>query len=513
MSTALQPTLPDNSSGVTPGEPVRHARSQRGWLADHPAWPITAMLIGWPVWWLLGIVAYAPIVFAIPALVQMYQWRASGTRRIRIPPGFLLWLLFLLVSVLSVAEFHQQAPQTTLSSTTTTLISWGLRTFSYIGTTVIFVYAGNLTESELPRRRLAYLLGLVAIYTVAGGLLGTFLPNIKITSPLAFIIPTSIQQSNSTISMMLHPSVSQVKNLLGYAEGRPAAPFVYTNMWGNSLAILLPWLVVGWWIGGTRRQRRICGTVLALSILPVVYSLDRGLWIGLGIFVLYLGIRFAARGKLLMLGVIGGTLALLTIVILFTPLQGLVAGRLQNGASNAGRANKSFIAWDDAVASPLIGWGDTRRQQGSGESITIGRSSTCPSCVGTSIGGNGQLQLLLISSGIVGTLLYCSFFGYGIWRYRRDPTPYGMAGVMVLLGGFWFMFVYNAVGPPLTFTMLAYALMWRNEPVWRAESRRQREADGNWVARPAQPALEAGTGQLGTGQLGSGTARIGIPRP
>jgi hypothetical protein len=496
MTIALQPALPDNSPGAPSVEPVRRGRSLRRWLADHPAWPIAAMLAGWPLWFLLGINDYAPVLFAIPMVMRMYKWRATGTRRVRVPPAFLLWVLFLVVTVGGVAELRQQAPQTILSSTLSETFSWGIRTISYIASTIVLLYAGNLTESELPRRRLAWLLGLTGIYTVIGGLAGTLLPNVKLTSPLGYIVPVSIQQSNPTLSLMLHPSMSQVMNFLGYAEGRPSAPFDYTNMWGNSLAILLPWLVVAWWIYGNRRERRICGAVLLAAVVPVVYSLDRGLWVGLGIFVIYLAVRFAARGKMLMLGVIVGVMALVAVVVLLTPLQSLINDRLQHGASNAGRTNKSLIAWDDAVASPLIGWGDTRREQGSGESITVGRSVTCKTCGGTSIGGNGQLQLLLISSGIGGTVLYLSFFGYGIWRYRRDPTPYGIAGVMVLLGGFWFMFVYNAVGPPLTFAMLAYALLWRNEPVWREESRRQREeVNRNSGAGPALPALEAGTGQ------------------
>jgi len=160
MTIALQPAPPGSSPGVTSVEPVRRARSLRRWLADHPAWPIAAMLGGWPLWWLLGFNEYAPVLFAVPMVARMYRWRATGTRRIRIPPGLLVWLLFLVVTVGGVAELRQQAPETILSSTANEAFSWGIRTLSYIASTVVLLYAGNLTESELPRRRLAWLLGL-----------------------------------------------------------------------------------------------------------------------------------------------------------------------------------------------------------------------------------------------------------------------------------------------------------------------------------------------------------------
>jgi predicted tellurium resistance membrane protein TerC len=79
------------------------------------------------------------------------------------------------------------------------------------------------------------------------------------------------------------------------------------------------------------------------------------------------------------------------------------------------------------------------------------------------VGANGQFQLLLVTNGFGGTMFYLAFFAYGAWRYRRDATPYGLAGVLVLLMGFVFMIAYDAVGEPLCFTMLAYALLWRND--------------------------------------------------
>jgi hypothetical protein len=42
-----------------------------------------------------------------------------------------------------------------------------------------------------------------------------------------------------------------------------------------------------------------------------------------------------------------------------------------------------------------------------------------------------------------------------------------MAGVLVLILSFVFMIAYDAIGAPLAITMLAYALLWRNEQAMR----------------------------------------------
>jgi hypothetical protein len=169
--------------------------------------------------------------------------------------------------------------------------------------------------------------------------------------------------------------------------------------------------------------------------------------------------------------VLGGlvtALVLAAMVIAVTPLQGMISQRLANGASDASRGSLAVAATVDAAASPLVGYGDTRHQQGSVQSLSVGRSAKCPTCGERTIGGNGQLWLLLISDGFLGAGLYVGFFLYGFWRYRRDTTPYGLAGQLTLLGTFVFMFAYTATGAPLGFTMLAFAMLWRN-----ARARRQ----------------------------------------
>ena len=449
--------------------PGRHAGRRRGWLARHPAWPITFLLAGYPLWWVLGVADYMFVVLAIPMAWRLYTWRSRRLRPVRLPPGFLLWMLFLVCMACGAMTLGLTAPETAASPASHRIFSFTLRALSYLACTVVMLYAGNLNEDELPRRRLAWLMGLLAIYTVVGGLGGTFAPTFQFNAALSVLVPHSVQQGMLNQGM-LHPSLAQIQNVLGTAAGRPDAPYDYTNTWGNCLAILAPWLIVAWYVEGTRRQRWIAAAALVLSVIPIVYSLNRGLWLAL-IVVIYLAVRLAARGRLAVLALFGAGLAVAAVLFLATPLSTLVSLRITHQTDNAVRTSLTQISIRDAAASPIIGYGDTRHEQGSVNSIAVGPTATCPKCGNVNIGGNGQLQLLFICNGFVGAFFYLSFFIYGIWRYRRDGTPYGMAGVLVLLLSLVFLVAYDAVGEPLCFTMLAYAMLWRNEQALTATDR------------------------------------------
>ena len=94
-----------------PPEPGAGLHRRRGsWLARHPAWPLTLLLAGIPLWWALGFGDYIFILLSIPMAARLYAWSAHGNRRIRVPPGFALWLLFLLVVLLGAATLAATAP-------------------------------------------------------------------------------------------------------------------------------------------------------------------------------------------------------------------------------------------------------------------------------------------------------------------------------------------------------------------------------------------------------------------
>jgi O-antigen/teichoic acid export membrane protein len=446
-----------------PSPPADQRRSVGRWLVSHPAWPVTALLAGYPLWWLLGLADYMWVLLAIPMITRMMAWRAHRSRRIRLPPGFGLWLLFLVWVVAGVSTLTLTAPGTVASPVSHRLISFAVRTASYLGVTVLLLYVGNLTETELPRRKLAWLLGLLGVYTTVLGVAGMLAPHIQFSSPFLLLVPHHLQ-ANSFIQATMHPGLSQVQNVFGAStQPRPKAPFNYTNTWGQCLTITVPWLLVACQASKSRRMRIFGWVILGLAFVVLVYSLNRGAWIGAGLAVAYVAARLAARGRLALLGAVTVALAAVVIAIAASPLHTVISQRLQNGKSNDIRSSLDALAIRDGLSSPILGYGDTRQQPGSPKSIAVGPTSSCPLCGRNSVGSTGQLWLLLVCNGIVGTLFYVGFFAYGAWRYRRDTTPYGITGTLVLLLSFVYLFTYDAVAAPLGLTMLAYAMLWRNE--------------------------------------------------
>src|SRR5215510_5225955 len=97
------------------------------WLARHPAWPVAALLAGYPLWWALGFGDFVFILAAIPMAARMYAWRAHGLRPVRTPPGFGLWLLFLVCMLAGAAALTLTAPGTIATPVGTRVLSFGVR--------------------------------------------------------------------------------------------------------------------------------------------------------------------------------------------------------------------------------------------------------------------------------------------------------------------------------------------------------------------------------------------------
>ncbi|WP_236830757.1 O-antigen ligase [Blastococcus sp. KM273128] len=431
--------------------------------AWRPGWPLTALFAFYPVWWALGMGTLIVFVLAVPMALELLR-----RRPVRVPPGFGLWLVFLLWVVASTVMLGVDPAGTLPGEAADRVVSVGFNLAGYVAVAVAMLYLGNLTEEEYPRSRAVRHLGGLFVVVVAGGLLGTFADQFSFTSPVEMLLPDSVAR-NAFVQNLVHPTAAQLQEVLGYTAGRPAAPFGYTNTWGYALSLLLGWFAIGW----LRRPgaRRLAGVlVLALAAIPVVHSLNRGVWIGLGLTVLFAALWLARNGNLGALLGLAVSVVLVVVLVLTTPLTSTIQQRLDNPKSDGIRGFTVSRTLEVVQESPVLGFGSTRRALGSSNSIAVGRDEDCSNCGNPLLGSNGQLWLLLIAQGVVGAALYLGFFTRVLWAYRRDRSALAAAAFLSIGLPFVYMFLYNALVVPLLISFLSVALLWRNDQARRAEA-------------------------------------------
>ncbi len=442
--------------------PIVRRPGRHSWYRLPPSWPIWFSLAGFPVIWFLGI---TPLVFPLITIPMGISLLRRG--RLRVPPGFGLWVLFLITVLASAVALNEQAPGTIPPSGTNRYFAYAMRFVDYVAMTVMMLYVGNSSQRRISQRSVMGAMSVLCGWCIVLGALAVAFPRQSFSSPFVRFLPAGLVQSDAGGETGVL-RLSQVQSVLGYAAPRPAAPFVYTNTWGNALSLLLVWFIVLCYIGGTRRMRILAGGLLVLSLIPIIYSLDRGLWIGLLLSVAYIVFRLALRGRIALVTIFAVGAGVLAAVVLVSPLSATIQARLNNGNSDQIRSALATGSLAAVKESPILGYGTTRQTAGSASSIAVGKSADCSKCGNRNIGSTGQLWLLLIAQGAVGTALYFGFFVRVLWVYRRDRSPIGMGGGLVILLSFFYSLFYVALLIPLCVTMLSVALMWRN-----ADERRQ----------------------------------------
>lgn len=439
---------PQTGRGLTaPSDPTRYRRR----LLPR-AWPITLLLVGFPVLWALGLSAFATQIVAIPMAIELVR-----RRPIKVPAGFGIWILFLLCSAVGFLVLGVNPPGTVPDSFAGRLIGYGVRETSYIAITIVLLYVGNLTERELSERRLIRQLSFFFVTVTVGGVLGLIWPNFSFTSLFELFVPGSIR-AIPYVGRLIHPAFAQVQELGGDLIPRPAAPFAFTNTWGSQLSLLGIWFVVGWLVAFSRSQRVLALLVGVAAAIALVYSVNRGAWLGVVLGIVFVVVVLAIRGHLVPLAGLLIAMIVGTQVFLHSPLQDIFQTRAQNGVSNDIRSFTTKKAFELSARSPVIGFGSTRSAVGSATSIAIGRTPSCPTCGNVSIGINGSFFTLLVSSGFGGVVLFFGFWGHQAWRSRRDRSLVGIACQLTLLTAAFYSFFYTI---ELTVPFVVLALMWR----------------------------------------------------
>lgn len=416
---------PDRTGGLRPAGP-RTRRLRR--LSAH--WPVTACIGLFPLWWALGAGALIWPFFAAPLAVRLITRR----RAIHVPLGFGLWLLYLAFVVLSITALDGGGPP----------FAYLWRLANYASCTIFFLAIVDAEEEEMPTGHLVRLMSGFWVVVVAGGWLGTLLPDGSLPSLTESLLPATIS-SNEFFQELVRPSFAQVQDILGYPLGRPKAPFVYTNDWGSAYALLLPFFFMAWLQSADARRRSWAYILLAASLIPVFISLNRGLWLSLGLAMVYAASRSGevarmARRALLALFTVG------MLVIVFTPVGSVVESRAGTDHSSAGRGRIYAESIKLTVDSPIIGLGGPRPFPGDR--------------IYPNLGTQGLFWTVMVATGFVGLAVFLAAWLRFIWETRAGP-PVTFWCHVVLVIGLVQIFVYDMIPSSLHIVFIAAALGFR----------------------------------------------------
>ncbi len=384
-----------------------------------------------PLWWLAGLFAFAwPIVafFLLLALIRQGD--------VIFPRGFGLWLLLLAWAPLSLVQFGGDNAG----------LLYAHRLATLLAATVVFLYVFNSSRDTLPDRAIVDALTLFWAMLVVGGFIGMLFPTVSFHSPVELLLPAPLV-ANPFVHDLVHVDFAQVQSFLGYPVGRPAPFFTFTNAWGGGVALLTPIAFAAFAQARSPLRRRLLAALLVLSVLPIVVSLNRGVWLALTLALAYAAVRFALARRLQAIAALVGLVGVLLVLLFLTPLGGLISDRLAQPHSNVRREALYQEALDRTKESPLVGYGGP---------IPAERTTGGPP-----VGTHSQLFFLSISYGVPAVLLFAGWFALTFLRAGRVASgPRFWAHVAILI--FLMEAPYYLLQMHLAVAMIIAAFIWRD---------------------------------------------------
>ncbi len=411
-------------------------------------------LVGLPLWWLLGVAAFVPLVLA-----GCLGWDLMTRRRVAIPPYFGWWLLFLVWVALGAGTLWATAPGTADDVSSGRAIVFGYRAAWYVACTVVLLWVSNTSTRALPDRLVHRVLAFVFVVAVAGGVLGLLAPELTVSTLTERLLPQGLR-ANGFVATLVSAEASDVQTVLGRPEPRPKAPFPFTNTWGSVISLTLVFFLAA--VRSSARLRWAALPLLGVAAVPVVASLNRGLWLALAAAALGLLVLLALRRNVTALVGLTAAVIFAGVALTSTPLGDIVDARLDNPHSNERRSQLVGVTVDSMTeGSPIVGYGGTRNVEGTFTSIAGGSTPDCPACGVPPLGTQGQLWLVLFSQGWGGALFFLGFYVLSLRRSWRCRTVNQTVATFVLAIFLLQLTVYDTLGMPMLVVMVAIGLVAR----------------------------------------------------
>lgn len=407
-----------------------------------PGWPLYALYFGFPLWWALGAAQLIWPVFAIPMALALARKRVT----LRWPRGFGVWLAFIFWMLASVTALHDAHR----------IMPFLYRAALYLSATITFLYVYNFAGTLFTRAKVVSMLAFLWLVVVAGGMLGLLMPHGGFTSLLQLVLPHGLS-GNPFVKSLIHPQFAQTQSIVGFsvARPRPSAPFVYTNEWGSNLALLTPFALAATAMARTPRVRLFLQLAIAAAFLPVILSLNRGMWIALTAMTLYVAGRFALRGRVKALLAILTVIAAATAVIAATSLSSLVLTRATTQSqSNTARARLYETVLQSMPTSPFFGFATPLPPGTATAAVGSGQTRGGNAAIGT----QGQLWLVLYSHGWPGLVFFAGWLLLAWVRTLRVRSQLAFWCNATLLTALLIFPVYGMLPGQLHTVMVAAAL-------------------------------------------------------
>jgi hypothetical protein len=415
-------------------------------------WPIYVLCYGFPVLWVLGLAEFIWPILGFAMLLSLTMRRHT----IRVPKGFGVYVLFMMWVALSVLGVFGATSASTGSSSDK-IFGFAYRFLLYGSAPIFGLYIFNAPKRVLPNKAVVQAMVAFWIVVVGGGLLGLALPHLQLTTVMAKLIPKHFQ-NNPFVYNLVHPKTAQVQTFLGFPVPRPSAPFVFTNDWGGNFALLVPFLLAAWTENHRIARNPFVRLLVPISMVPVIFSLNRTLWASLALIAVYGGIRMGARRQVMTVVRGAFVVALLGGMLFFVgPIHQLIADRVAHGHSNQGRSLLYASSVDLAMQKPLLGWGGPQQA-----TVNAGFGTKSNNYKHPDVGTQGQFWTILVSNGIPATVLFFGYLIFATWQTRRSRSGVGLWCHIVVLVAIFQSPFYGLLAAQLHIVFIAIALAYRD---------------------------------------------------
>lgn len=395
-----------------------------------PGWIVYSLFVLYPLFWLMG---FAEFVWAI-SVVPLAVWAMLQGRLSR-PPTVTLFAIYVLWAGFTVVRLDRL----------TRVLAFGMRYATYVAALGLAYYVYN--ERRVSRATFVNWVAMLWVWSILGGYLGLLFPHVRLSvTPASLLLPRALL-ADDYVAFMVRPRLAQVQDIFGLPIPRPSALYAYTNSWGAAVGLLTPFFAAATLFAADQRRRRFGTFGLLLALPPALLSVNRGLWLSLGLVLTVVAVRSFLAGRRGPLKVAAAAIVVIGGLIALTPIGETVGGRLEESSAST-RAGIYREAWAGAKESPILGWGGPR-------------PSTNP--FSPHVGSHGHVWFAMFSHGLVGLALYLVWMVWAIYAVstRRDPVSI-MLGSVVFVAALQ-MFFYNMFSAPLPIILIAIALTFRDD--------------------------------------------------